>query len=111
MELFERYFNVWYTLAIIFGGKIITNDRVVGSLPFWIKGIFLRISMEWRILIYSAILGIGIDYFNPEIGRAKLFLTYIFATSMYELLLKGLLNWIENLLNIVRFINIFKFWK
>ena len=98
MELFNLYFDTVYLIIIVLGGKLIADDRLLISKPFWLKAFLMRISGAWRVLIFSAIVGIILHYFDGEVGAKKLISTFLLANSFYALIVKYVFDYIESLL-------------
>lgn len=98
MEQFHEYFDLWYLLAIVLGGEILTNDAIIAPLHLGIRGVLCRVATAWRILIYSALLGVAVYFLFPETGLKKIILTYLLANSVYALLAKALFAWITRAL-------------
>lgn len=103
MEILGVELNIVYLLAIVFGGKIITRDEFANGLPFWLKGLLLRVNMFWRVLVYSAALGLIFYFTGIEDDKEIILTTYLIANAMYDMFLKSLIEGIGNV--IVAFVN------
>lgn len=94
-----------YLVLILCAGRILSNDQIINPLPLWLKGILLRITVAWRVLIISLAIGIGLYYFrkynftdnHDEIQ--SLALTYFVANGFYELFAKALFTIVENFIS------------
>jgi len=98
MEMFEMYFDVVYLIIIVLGGKLISDDRLMFSKPFWLKSLMSKIGAAWKILIFSALVGVLLHFFDGEVSVKKLISTFLLANSFYALVLKYVFAYIESLL-------------
>ena len=70
-----------YSALIVIGGYLSAKVPVLNTIT----------SATWRVLTWAILTGLGFWYFG-DLAILKIAINYFFATSLYEVVLKGMFN-------------------